>query len=163
MTLEQFAQMKIVDPEKLTAWADAQRALGRSIATTNGCFDLLHRGHLHQLFEASRQADRLIVALNSDLYIQKYKGAFRPFQALPERLIIMASLSYVDAVTWFEETTCLRFLRAVSPDVHVNGAEYGPDCAEANTLRELGARLHLIDRLGEYSTTNLVRKLREGL
>ena len=163
MTLEQFAQLKIIDPSKWQVWAQAQRALGQSIATTNGCFDLLHKGHLHQLYEASCQADRLIVALNSDQYIQKHKGAFRPVQSLPERLIVMASLSYVDAVTWFEEATCLRFLRAIGPNVHVNGAEYGLECIEAGTLGELGARLHLVDRVGGYSTTNLVNRLRGGV
>lgn len=162
MTLEQFIQEKILTPRRWRVWAGAQRRAGLTIATVNGCFDLLHPGHMHHLYEAHSRADRLLVALNTDQYIQRSKGSHRPIYSLADRLTMMASVEFVSAVTWFGGTTCLRFLRAVRPDVHVNGAEYGRNCVEARALSEIGARLHLVDRVGGYATRKLVAKLRSA-
>lgn len=147
---------KILLPENLSDRVAQLKAQDRTLVTCNGCFDLLHIGHLHLLFEARRQGDCLIVCLNSDHSIQQNKGEGRPRVSLEERLPILASLEVVDFVTWFEEPDPIRCLAQIQPHVHVNGAEYGPNCIEAETIREGGGRLHLVDRVGPYSTSRLV-------
>jgi rfaE bifunctional protein nucleotidyltransferase chain/domain len=137
------------------------RAAGQSIATINGSFDLLHAGHLHILFEASKQADVLIVALNSDDSIRRYKSPQRPIVTLEYRLEMMAALGFVDFVTWFEDTDPLQIIRRIKPDVHCNGAEYGSTCIEAGTVRDVGARLHIIDLVPGLSTSSLIERIQD--
>ena len=151
---------KLIEPAALEAQVAALRAQDKSIATLNGSFDLLHAGHLHILYEASKQADVLIVALNSDASIQAYKSPLRPIITLPYRLQLMAAIGFVDYVTWFEETDPCALLRRIQPDVHVNGTEYGADCIEATTLRELGTTLHLVPLIPGLSTTAVLSKVR---
>jgi D-glycero-beta-D-manno-heptose 1-phosphate adenylyltransferase len=136
------------------------RQQGLSIATLNGSFDLLHAGHLYIIFEASRQADILLMALNTDHSIQQYKGPSRPIVPLEYRLQLVAALEWVSAVTWFDETDPRALLTVVRPDVHVNGAEYGTDCIEAETVRAHGGRLHLVNRIPSLATTDLVATIK---
>ena len=150
---------KLVLPEAWTPWAERQRLAGKTIATLNGSFDLLHAGHLHILYEASKEADLLLVALNSDASIRSYKGAKRPLIPLTYRLQMVAALKWVDFVTWFEEADPREFLKKIAPDVHVNGAEYGRECIEAATVHALGGRLHLVDRIEGLSSSALVASL----
>src|SRR3990167_9445478 len=131
----EWLQKKLIDPAHLEEKIAALRARGLSIATLNGSFDLMHAGHLFIIHEASKQADRLIVALNSDRYIQQYKSPDRPIIPLSYRLEMMAALEFVDFVTWFEETDPRLLLSKIKPDVHVNGAEYGENCLEAQTVQ----------------------------
>lgn len=132
----------------------------KTIATLNGSFDLLHAGHLYMLEQAALQADILIVALNSDASIKKYKSLHRPIVPLEFRLKLIAALEVVDAVTWFEETDPCTLLESIRPDVHVNGAEYGENCVEAASVKEVGARLHLVARIPGLSTSDLVEKIK---
>ncbi len=131
------------------------------LATLNGSFDLLHAGHLQILYEASQQADHLLVALNSDLSIQSYKGPDRPLIPLEYRLQMVAMLSCVDTVTWFDETDPRHFLSIIQPEVHVNGAEYTTSCIEADTITHFGGELYLVDRIPGLSTTNLLKKIQK--
>ena len=129
---------KLIHPDKLKETISAVRSKGLTIATLNGSFDLLHAGHLHIIYEASKQADVLIVALNSDSSIKQYKSFNRPIIKLEERLKMMAALGFVSYVTWFEETDPCKLLEVIKPDVHVNGAPYGDNCIEAETVRKGG-------------------------
>lgn len=153
---------KLIPPEKLAEEVAEERALGNSIVTLNGSFDLLHAGHLQIIFEASQQGDKLIVALNSDRSIQQYKSPSRPIIPLEYRLQMMAALEWVDFVTWFEETDPRQLLSVIKPDVHVNGAEYGHNCLEAETVRSFGGRIHIVPLVPGLSTSQVLKKIVEG-
>jgi rfaE bifunctional protein nucleotidyltransferase chain/domain len=160
MTNPEWLQKKLIAPERLEASIAQLRAQKLTIATLNGSFDLLHAGHLFILHEASKQADRLIVALNSDHSIQKYKSRNRPIVPLAYRLEMVAALSFVDFVTWFDETDPRALLTKIQPDVHVNGAEYGADCIEAETVALHGGHLHLVKRIPSLSTSALIERIK---
>jgi rfaE bifunctional protein nucleotidyltransferase chain/domain len=152
---------KWIDPKDLQSKIESLRVTGKTIATLNGSFDLLHAGHLFIIFEASKQADILIVALNSDASIKKYKGEKRPIIPLKERLELMSSIEFVDYVTWFDEIDPRAILSIIQPDVHVNGAEYGPNCIEADTVRKAGGNLVLIERVPQLATSEIITKIKE--
>ena len=154
-----FTREKLVPREDLSLWAAEIRKSGRSIVTLNGSFDLLHSGHLHILHEASLQGDVLIVALNSDASIQQYKSPKRPFIPLKERLTLLSAISFVDFVTWFEETDPRRLLKEIQPDVHVNGADWGKDCIEREVVEQCGGKLHIVSLVEGLSTTRIVEKI----
>lgn len=153
-------QHKLIAPEELEAFVNSLREQGFSVATLNGSFDLIHAGHLEIIHQASHQADCLIVALNSDASIQAYKGSQRPIVPLKYRLQLIAALENVDWVTWFEETDPRTFLEKVRPNVHVNGAEYGENCIEAQLIRSQGGRLHLVERIEGLATSEIIHKIR---
>lgn len=153
-------EKKLIKPEHLEATVAFIRKSGRTIATLNGSFDLLHAGHLYILSQARLQADVLFVALNSDTSIQAYKSHDRPIISLQYRLEMMAALEYVDFVTWFEETDPCLLLSKIRPDVHVNGAEYGMNCIEAKTVQSFGGKIHLVDRIPTLSTSSIIEKIK---
>lgn len=156
----EWLQKKLILPEHLEEKIAHLRARGLSLATLNGSFDLMHAGHLFIIYEASKQADRLIVALNSDSSIQKYKSPDRPIIPLQYRLEMMAALEFVDFVTFFEETDPRALLTKIRPDVHVNGAEYGAACIEAETIKMQGGRLYLVDRIPNLATSAIIEKIK---
>ncbi|MBN4067024.1 adenylyltransferase/cytidyltransferase family protein [Simkania negevensis] len=151
---------KFISPSHLEEEAIKIKASGKTIATLNGSFDLLHAGHLQIIYEASQTADVLIVALNSDSSIQQYKNPNRPIIPLEYRLQMMAALAFVDYITWFDETNPVRFLKAVQPNVHVNGAEYGRECMEADTVKKGGGAVHIVELVPGLSTTQIMNKIR---
>ena len=157
--MAEWLQKKLIEPDALEEKAKTIRDRKLTIATLNGSFDLLHAGHLYIIHEASKQADRLIVALNSDHSIQQYKGPSRPIVPLRYRLEMMAALEFVDFVTWFEEADPRALLDKIKPDVHVNGIEYGESCIEAEVVKKYGGRIHLVDRIPSLATSNIVDKL----
>lgn len=159
MTLEKFLENKIIAPEHLEKKLAEIRARNQTIATLNGSFDLLHAGHLEMIYQASLQGDVLLVALNSDASIQAYKSPDRPIIPLEYRLQLMASLEFVDYVTWFHELDPRNFLSLVKPDVHVNGAEYGENCIEASVVKASGGRIHIVDLVPGLSTTTIIQKI----
>ncbi|WP_420422004.1 adenylyltransferase/cytidyltransferase family protein [Simkania sp.] len=150
---------KQVPPEKLTETVAAIRKSGRTIATLNGSFDLLHAGHLKIIHEAKKQADCLIMALNTDRSIQDYKSPDRPLIALEHRLEMVAALEAVDYVTWFDETDPCKLLSVIQPDVHINGSEYGKDCIEADTVRKYGGKIHIVSLVPGLSTSQIIKKI----
>jgi rfaE bifunctional protein nucleotidyltransferase chain/domain len=158
-SLEEYLASKTIDPSKLEETIASWRAEGKTIATLNGSFDLMHAGHLEIIYEASKQADKLLVALNSDSSIKKYKSPKRPIIPLKYRLQMMAALGFVDAVTWFEETDPIALLERIKPDVHVNGAEYGHDCIEAPTVKRHGGRIHIVQLVPGLSTSNILKTI----
>lgn len=151
-------QKKYIDPSQLATKVAEIRKSELSIATLNGSFDLLHAGHLHIIFEASQTADILIVALNTDESIKKYKSHIRPIVPLKYRLQMMAAIEFVDFVTWFEETDPRKLLEIVKPNVHVNGAEYGEECIEAETVKKYG-KLHIVNLIPGLSTSQILTKI----
>jgi D-beta-D-heptose 7-phosphate kinase/D-beta-D-heptose 1-phosphate adenosyltransferase len=153
---------RLVARESLAATAEMLRAQGRRLVTINGSFDLLHAGHLHILEEAKRQGDVLIVGLNSDASVKRYKGADRPLVPEAERAQMLLALRCVDYVHVFDEDAPMLFLEEVRPDVHVNGSEYGPDCVEAPTVIRHGGRVHIVEKVPGLSTSALVDKIRDA-
>ncbi len=158
-TLDEAVQNKTLDPVHLEEKVTSLRKLCKTIATLNGSFDLLHAGHLEILFQASKQADILIVALNTDRSIQEYKNPLRPIIPLQQRLYMMAALDMVDYVTWFDEVDPRQILSRIKPDVHVNGAEYGENCLEADTIRAHGGKMHIVDLVAGLSTSQIINKI----
>ena len=152
---------KLLSRDSLISTVSDLRALGKSIATLNGSFDLLHAGHLEMIYQASLQADVLIVGLNTDSSIQRYKSPLRPIIALEYRLQMMAALEMVDYVSWFDELDPIAWLELIRPDVHVNGAEYGSDCIEAGVVSRYGGRVHIVSLIPGLSTSNIIRKIKE--
>lgn len=150
---------KVIPPDELSAFTSKLRKEGKTIATLNGSFDLLHAGHLEILFQASQVADVLIVALNTDSSIQRYKSPSRPIVPLEYRLKLIAALEFVNFVTWFDETDPRKLLEVIKPDVHVNGAEYGSNCIEAPTVTSNGGRVHIVDLVPGLSTSQIINKI----
>lgn len=152
-------KQKVLPPAILKAAVDTLKKAGKIVVTLNGSFDLMHAGHLQIIYEAAQQGDCLIVALNSDASIKKYKSATRPIIPLEYRLQMMAALQFVDFVTWFEETDPRQLLDLLKPHVHVNGAEYGSECIEAETVRKGGGKLYLVDRIPGLATSDIIKKI----
>lgn len=150
---------KLIAPKALAATIDTLKTKNQTIATLNGSFDMMHAGHLHMIYEASKTADVLIVALNSDASIKKYKSPNRPIIPLDYRLQMMAAIGFVTYVTWFDETNPIHLLDIIKPDVHVNGAEYGVDCIEANVVKKNGGKIHIVDLVPGLSTSAILKKI----
>ncbi len=157
----EYVQKKLITPKKLASFAEDVRKRGKTLATLNGSFDLLHAGHLQIIYEASKQADVLLVALNSDASIKRYKSAQRPIIALRERLQMMAAIGFVTHVTWFEEDDPRNLLEIVQPDVHVNGQDWGANCIEAEVVKKYGGKLHIVSLVAGLSTSKIMDKIRE--
>jgi rfaE bifunctional protein nucleotidyltransferase chain/domain len=145
------------------------RKKNKKIVTINGSFDLLHVGHVRLLQEARRQGDVLIVGLNSDESVRQWKRhigykdwAFRPLITQQYRAEMLAALECVDFITIFDEPDCIKFIEAIKPDVHANGSDYGENCIEAETVRRHGGRLHIIKLHEGFSTSSLIKKIREA-
>ncbi len=150
---------KFLDPSQIESACFSLKKTGMRLATLNGSFDLMHAGHLHIIYEASKQADILIVALNTDRSIQEYKNKDRPIIPLESRLEMMSALEFVDYVTWFDETTPLAILEKIRPHVHVNGAEYGENCIEAETVKKYGGKVHIVPLIPGLSTSMILKKV----
>lgn len=159
-TWERVSKKKIISKEDLSNKIRELKQSGQTIATTNGAFDLLHPGHLQIIYEASRQADLLIVALNSDLSIQKYKDMSRPIIPLQYRLEMVSALEFVSFVTWFDETNPIALLEIIQPHVHINGREYGENCIEADIVKKYGGRIHIVDIVPGISTSKIIDKIK---
>lgn len=158
-TWENHFKSKVIAPENLAEKVAEIRESGKRIATLNGSFDLMHAGHLQIIFEASKVADVLIVALNTDNSIKQYKSPKRPIIPLEYRLQMMAALEFVDYVTWFDETDPRKILNIIKPDVHVNGAEYGENCIESETVKSNGGKMHIVQLVPGLSTSEIIKKI----
>lgn len=157
--LEKCLHGQFLQWDEVSMAVASERACGKIIVTTNGTFDVFHPGHVQFLQEARVQGGVLFVGLNSDSSIRSIKGSCRPIHDVKARAQVLLSLRCVDYVVVFEETTPIRFIELAQPDVHVNGAEYGSHCVEANIVSQLGARLHLVPRDNNYSSTRLIREV----
>ncbi|MBN1885905.1 MAG: D-glycero-beta-D-manno-heptose 1-phosphate adenylyltransferase [Candidatus Krumholzibacteriota bacterium] len=140
-----------------------ERHAGERIVFTNGCFDILHRGHVELLASARELGDLLVVGLNSDDSVRRLgKGDGRPFNRQDDRAYLLLMLRCVDCVTIFDEDTPLETIAALRPDVLAKGAEYAPgEIVGADIVEENGGEVVRIDMVGAHSTSALVRRIRE--
>lgn len=153
----------ITDRAQLRQAVDALRAEGCSVVFANGAFDLIHVGHVRYLAGAAAEGDALVVGVNSDESIRRYKGPDRPLQPLAERMEMVAAFRAVRLVTCFDEPTCDEMLELLRPDVHAKGPDYTPDnLPEYPTLRRLGIRLARVGDPKDHSSTALLKQLRGG-
>ncbi len=153
-------QGKVLPLAELARELDRRRAAGQRVAFTNGCFDVLHAGHVQYLQEARAQADLLVVGLNSDASVRKLKGPTRPVNSSDARACVLSALEAVDYLVVFEETTPLEVIRAVRPDVLVKGADYRKEqVVGADFVESYGGRVHLAPLRDGFSTTRLLQRL----
>lgn len=137
------------------------KASGQKIIFTNGCFDILHKGHIKTLFEAKRIGDILVVGINDDASIRKLKGFDRPIIPLDSRITVLASLGFVDYVIPFSEETPLEVIKQVRPHVLVKGGDYDEDEIVGRELvLKLGGFVKIIDEVSGYSTTEIINKIK---
>ncbi|HEV3230940.1 MAG TPA: adenylyltransferase/cytidyltransferase family protein [Candidatus Dormibacteraeota bacterium] len=154
---------RVVGLAELDSELARAREEGKRVVLTNGCFDLLHPGHLSYLRRAREQGDLLVVGVNSDDSVRVLKGPGRPLVAEADRAGLLAALDPVDLVVIFPELRADELLRAVRPDVYVKGGDYSPETLpEAPTAAELGADIRLLSFVPGYSTSGLIKRIRDG-
>jgi D-glycero-beta-D-manno-heptose 1-phosphate adenylyltransferase len=150
-----------LDRSELMARAAAERAAGRTIALANGCFDLLHVGHVRYLQAAAREADRLVVAVNGDRSLSALKGPGRPILGAADRAEIVAAVRGVAYVTVFDEPDVTVLLLALRPDVHCKGTDYTVDSVpERATVASYGGRIAIVGDPKDHSTRDLLARIR---
>lgn len=160
---EPYAPSKIMSLDEAKDRAQIWRRHGLTLGFTNGCFDLLHLGHLHSFEQCKEKCDRLIVGLNTDSSIHRLKGEGRPIQSEDVRSRVLAALEYVDAVVLFEEDTPLHLIETLLPDILFKGADYTIDqVVGAEVVQMNGGKVHLIDLKPGQSTTATVNKLKNA-
>jgi len=153
---------RVVSREELLQLAAADRAAGRTLAFANGCFDLLHVGHVRYLQAAAREADRLVVAINDDASVCGLKGPGRPILAEADRAELVAALRGVDYVVVFPEPTVTPLLLELRPDVHCKGTDYTVDTVpERETVRAYGGRIAIVGDPKDHSTRDLLARMRD--
>lgn len=159
---QHFQQLK----NKLQDWQGAQKQVaawqdaGEEVVFTNGCFDLLHYGHIYYLAEAASLGNRLVVGLNGDASIQRLKGAHRPIKEQISREHVLASLAFVDLVVLFEQDTPLELISLLLPDLLVKGGDWQPkDIVGSNIVLQHGGKVQSLAFVDGYSTTRLEQKI----
>ena len=153
-----FSQRQLL--EQALLWR-RQRGERLSLVFTNGCFDILHVGHVRYLQAAKRLGDKLVVGLNGDKSLRRLKGSLRPLQGEEARAEILAALSCVDAVTLFHEDTPLALIQAIAPDILVKGGDWAPEkVVGADWVQQQGGQVHLLPVTEGHSTSLIVDKIR---
>jgi len=156
---------KILRGKSLAAWRSRLRRQGKKLVVTNGCFDLLHVGHVTYLEEARRQGDALLVGITSDANVRKLKGRGRPLNAARDRAAVLAALESVSAVYVFPQVDACGFLEKVKPNVYVKGGDYTIDTinqAERRLLEKMGVRIVILPVVPGQSTSGLLKKMAAG-
>jgi D-glycero-beta-D-manno-heptose 1-phosphate adenylyltransferase len=153
-------QHKLFTVDDLVRRISQWKFLGKTVAFTNGCFDILHRGHIYSLSQAAAEADYLVVGLNSDASTRGLKGPGRPINDEQSRALVLASLLMVDAVVIFDEPTPLNLITALKPDVLVKGGDYTIDnIVGAKEVMEHGGRVVINPIVEGFSTTSIIQKI----
>ncbi|MGD0813965.1 MAG: adenylyltransferase/cytidyltransferase family protein [Verrucomicrobiota bacterium] len=153
---------KILTAPDLARWREGLRRAGKKLVVTNGCFDLLHLGHVTYLEQARRQGDALLVGVTSDAGVRALKGTGRPLNRAEDRAAVLAALQSVDAVHVFPELDARDFLKSIVPDVYVKGGDYTLDTInqdERRLLEELGVKIVLLAVVAGKSTSALLKKI----
>jgi rfaE bifunctional protein nucleotidyltransferase chain/domain len=151
---------RILTRPELVAVVAAERAAGRTVALANGCFDLLHVGHVRYLQGAAREADRLVVAINDDASVQRLKGEGRPVMPAADRAEIVAALGGVDYVVLFDEPTVGPLIEAIHPDVHCKGTDYtAASVPERAIVAAYGGRTAIVGDPKDHATTTLLARI----
>lgn len=158
----QGLSMGVVDTEVLTTLIEDCKAQGERIVMTNGCFDILHIGHIQYLKKAKALGDRLLVAVNTDDSVKQLKGPKRPINGLQERMAVLAELGCVDWVVPFSELTPIHLIQTVNPDILVKGGDYKVnEVVGGDHVIEHGGRVEIIDYVSGFSTTELIKTINE--
>ena len=158
----QWIRNKIHDRESMVRLCNVWRASQQKIVFTNGCFDILHHGHLDLLAQAADKGNRLVLALNTDASVQRLKGPERPITHEQDRAFQAASLLCVDAVCLFDEDTPLELLHLLKPDVLVKGGDYTIDkIVGADFVQSYGGTVEIIPFVEGYSTTSLISRIKK--
>lgn len=153
---------KVLTWEQLPAWRAALRQAGRRLVVTNGCFDLLHRGHVTYLEAARNLGDALLVGLNADASVRAIKGPSRPLNPEEDRALVLAALACVDGVCIFREPTALQFLERAQPDIYAKGGDYTIETInqeERRLVEGLGGRVAVLGGVPGRSTTGLIERM----
>jgi D-beta-D-heptose 7-phosphate kinase/D-beta-D-heptose 1-phosphate adenosyltransferase len=162
MRAVEFIEQKIKTVAEAKALISAWKVTGKTFSFTNGCFDILHPGHLFSLAQAAKEADYLIVGLNSDQSVQRLKGPTRPINNTYSRAIVLANLMVVDLVVIFEEDTPLELIQTLLPDVLVKGGDYTIEqIVGAKEVIASGGSVIINPIVEGFSTTNLIEKIKK--
>jgi rfaE bifunctional protein nucleotidyltransferase chain/domain len=156
---------KILRPETLVPWRKQLRAAGKRLVVTNGCFDLLHAGHVTYLEAARNHGDALLVGVNDDASVRELKGPGRPVNSEADRALVLSALESVDGVFVFREHDAVQFLAVVQPDIYVKGGDYTIDTINQDERRFVegyGGKIALLGHVPGKSTTALLQKLSCG-
>ncbi len=156
---------KIMSVDQIRAWREDLRADGKKLVMTNGCFDLLHPGHVDYLNRSRDEGDALLVAINSDQSLRENKGPTRPIIEEAGRTLMLASLVAVDAVLVFSTKDCVGLLESIQPDVYVKGGDYTKETInqdERVALDRMNCRIAFLPFLPGYSTTSIVERIAAG-
>lgn len=149
--------------KELMNWVHLWRLQSQKLVFTNGCFDLMHRGHVEYLMQAADMGNKLIVGLNSDSSVRKLKGEARPILDEKTRSLILASFSFVSAVCIFEEDTPEDLIHEISPDILVKGGDYAPEqIAGSHHILENQGKVEIIPFVNGFSTSELIEKIRSS-
>jgi D-glycero-beta-D-manno-heptose 1-phosphate adenylyltransferase len=160
MNISSYTHNKIMNVAQLQATISRCRLLNKKIVFTNGCFDILHAGHIHSLEQAAAFGDFLIVGLNSDKSINRIKGPDRPFNKEQDRALLLASLMMVDAVVLFEQETPLELIQTLKPDVLVKGGDYTIESiVGAEDVMQNGGKVEIIPLIPGVSTTLIAERI----
>lgn len=164
MTPSEIIQSKIfTDTSSFAKVLKQWQQAGSKVVFTNGCFDLVHRGHINSLAKAAEFGDRLIIGLNSDVSVKLLKGENRPLIDQQSRAVLLASLLMVDAVILFDEETPYELIKAIIPDVLVKGTEYQiEEIAGFDIVLASGGKVERIELKEGFSTTDLIRKIKDS-
>lgn len=155
-------EMKIMSLRKASAWREKLKRTGKKLVVTNGCFDLLHRGHAEYLSKARKCGDALLIAINSDESVRAIKGKSRPIVCENDRAYLLSSLMFVDAVVIFNTPKCTNLFLALRPDIYVKGGDYNIDSIdkeERAALLSVGSKIKFIKFIPGLSTTEILRKI----
>jgi rfaE bifunctional protein nucleotidyltransferase chain/domain len=153
---------KIIPQEGLPSWRKAQRTAGKTVVATNGCFDVLHLGHVTCLEAARHLGDVLIVGVTNDVAVRELKGPGRPINVAADRAALLAALQSVNAVCVFGERTAIQFLAAAEPDIYVKGGDYTLETInqeERRFLEQAGRRIVLLPMVPGRSTSELLKRI----
>jgi len=153
----------ILQTEELNDIVKNLRKQGKKIVFTNGCFDILHSGHIYLLNNARKSGDVLIVGVNSDASIRKLKGSERPINSFEDRIIVLAGLQSVDYIISFDEESPVELIKSLHPDVFIKGGNYTEQTIpEAQLLKKLGCNMKIVPYIEEHSTTHIIDKIRDA-
>lgn len=153
-----------ISREEAEALSESLKLQGKTVVFTNGCFDIIHPGHIHLLMSAKALGDFLFVGLNDDESVRRLKGPQRPINPLEARVAVLSAIRYVDQVVPFSEETPLELIKAIKPDVLVKGGDWKEsEVVGADIVKARGGRVVIVPYLEGYSTTALVHKVIRGL
>ncbi len=155
----EHVKAKIIDMDKISVLASSLNFLGKTICFTNGCFDILHAGHIKTLEFSAQYANKLIVGINSDASVKRLKGTTRPINHQQDRAYLLASLLMVDYVVIFEDDTPLELIKKINPHVLVKGGDYlAESIVGADYVISYGGKIQICPLLEGHSTTSIIQK-----